>query len=117
MQYARIFTDDDGTSRFEDGEVSFASAEFAPPAPPLDVSSAVPARDLLFISLPAGWTDRAHPAPARQWMFLLSGRGEVTAGGETRQFGPGDTVLVEDTVAPGHSTTFLEDTVIAVVRC
>ena len=29
----------------------------------------------MFIRFPAGWTDLAHPAPARQWMFVLSGRG------------------------------------------
>jgi hypothetical protein len=36
----------------------------------------------MFIRLPAGWTDAAHPAPARQWRFVLSGRGEVTASGD-----------------------------------
>jgi hypothetical protein len=116
MRYTRIHCDDDGQTRFEDGEVSFASAEFAPPAPPLDVSAAVPAREMLFIRFPAGWTDAAHPAPARQWMLVLSGRGESTAGGETRPWGPGAVFLLEDTSPPGHGTTVLEDAVLAVVR-
>ena len=116
MHYIRVFTDDDGEARFEDGEVSFAAAEFAPPAPPLDVSTAVPVRELMFIRFAAGWTDPAHPAPARQWMFVLSGRGQTTAGGETRSWGPGAVFLVEDTSPPGHATTILEDAVIAVVR-
>lgn len=115
MRYLHLFNDD-GTTRFAEGEVSFTSAVFAPPAPPLDVSAPVPAQELMFIRIPAGWTDAEHPAPARQWMFVLSGRGESTAGGETRAWGPGDAVLLEDTEAPGHGTTVFEDAVFAVVR-
>ena len=116
MRYIRVYNGDDGESRFEDVEVAFASAVFAPPAPPLDVSTAVPARETLFIRFPAGWTDPAHPSPARQWMFVLSGRGETTAGGETRAWGTGDAFFLEDTEPPGHATTILEDAVLAVVR-
>jgi hypothetical protein len=117
MRYVRVYNDDDGQPRFEDGETSFASADFVPPAPPLDVSTAVPVREMMFIRFGAGWTDPAHPAPARQWMFVLSGRGETTAGGETRSWGPGAVFLLEDTSPPGHGTTVLEDAIIAVVRC
>ena len=117
MQYTRIYNADDGRTRFEAVEVSFVRAEFVPPAPPLDVSAATPARETLFIRFSAGWTDPAHPAPARQWMFILSGRGETTAGDETRSWGPGIVFLLEDTAPPGHGTTILEDAVVAVVRC
>src|ERR1700681_1317636 len=115
MRFIRVHNDD-GQTRFEDRDTSFTSAEFAPPAPPLDVSSAVPVREMMFIRFRAGWTDPAHPAPARQWMFVLSGRGETTAGGETRSWGPGEVFLLEDTSSPGHGTTILEDAVLAVVR-
>jgi len=117
MHYTRIYNDDDGTSRFEPGEVSFTSAVFAPPAPPLDASPAMPTQEMMFIRLAAGWTDAAHPVPARQWMFVLSGRGETTAGAETKGWGPGDAFLVEDTDPPGHATTVLDEAVFAVVRC
>ena len=117
MRYTRIYNGDDGRTRFVDVEVEFAGAVFAPPAPPLDVSAAVPARETLFIRFAAGWTDPAHPSPARQWMFVLSGRGETTGGGEIRSWGPGDVFLLEDTEPPGHGTTILEDAVLAVVRC
>jgi quercetin dioxygenase-like cupin family protein len=117
MRYTRIYNGDDGTSRFEEGEVAFASAVFAPPAPPLDVSQATPTQELLFIRMPAGWSDPAHPVPARQWMFVLSGRGETAAGGDTRSWGAGDVFLVEDTEPPGHATTVVEAAVLAVVRC
>jgi len=117
MHYIRIYNSDDGTARFGDEEIAFTDAAFAPPAPPCGVSPPLPAREVLFIRLPAGWTDPAHPAPARQWMLVMSGRGESTAGDETRQWGPGDTLLVEDTGPPGHATTVFEEAVVAVVRC
>jgi quercetin dioxygenase-like cupin family protein len=116
MHYTRIYNGNDGASRFEGGEVSFASEVFAPPAPPLDVSPAAPAQAMVFIRLPSGWTDAAHPSPARQWMFALSGRGEVTASGETVQWGPGDAFLVEDTAPPGHATAVHDEAVFVVVR-
>jgi len=117
MRYTRIYNGEDGKSRFEEADISFTSEVFAPPAPPLGVSPAVPARQLMFIEFPAGWTDAAHPSPARQWMFVLSGRGEVSAGGETQQWGPGDVFFLEDTLPPGHATTIHEAAVLAVVRC
>ena len=117
MRYTRIYNGDDGASRLESAEVSFTSEVFAPPAPPLDVSPASPAQAVMFIRLPSGWIDGAHPVPARQWMFVLSGRGEVTASGNTKRWGPGDAFLVEDTSPPGHATTVHDEAVLAVVRC
>lgn len=116
MRYTRIYNDDDGASRLESAEVSFASEVFAPPAPPMGVSPASPAQAVMFIRLPTGWTDDAHPAPARQWMLILSGRGQVSASGETMHWGPGDALLAEDTAPPGHATTVHDEAVVAVVR-
>ncbi len=116
MRYIHLYNEADGTARFGDGEIPMASAAFAPPAPPLDVSALVPAREMMLIRFPPGWTDPHHPAPARQWMFVLSGRGETTASGETRSWGAGDVLLVEDTATSGHATTALEEVVMAVVR-
>src|SRR6478736_7696250 len=115
MRYVRVHNGDDGRSRFEDREVSFSSAAFAPPAPPLEVSAAVPVREVMFIRFAAGWSDPAHPSPARQWMFVLAGRGRTTVGDETREWGPGQVFLLEDTAPPGHGTTILEDALLAVV--
>jgi quercetin dioxygenase-like cupin family protein len=116
MRFTRIYSAEDGTARFGDGDTTFASSEFAPPAPPLDVSPAVPVQEMMFLRFPAGWTDPAHPAPARQWMFVLSGRGETTAGGETRSWASGDVFFLEDTAGLGHGTTAVEESVMAVVR-
>jgi len=77
----------------------------APPAPPLYVSATNPASAHLFYSFEPGWTGELHPAPARQFLALLSGAVEVeTTDGAVRRFGPGDLVLLEDTAGWGHRT-------------
>ncbi len=89
---------------------------FAPAAPPLGVSPSVPDQEMCFIEFPAGWTGPAHPSPARQWMFVMTGHGETTASGETRPWGRGDALRLEDTYPPGHMTSVFEHVVFAVVR-
>jgi hypothetical protein len=90
--YVRLFTDGDGTLRFEDLALSVVPTNFAPRAPPLDVSSPWPATAVMVVRAAAGLTDPAHPAPARQLMVIISGSLEVTAGDETRQFAAGDLI-------------------------
>lgn len=116
MKYVRLYTDGSGESRVEGSEFAFASREFAPPAPPLDLSEPVETSALMMLRAPAGWTDPAHPSPARQFLIVLAGSWEVSAGGETRVFSAGDVVLTEDTTGPGHPSTVVEDTVLAVLR-
>jgi hypothetical protein len=100
MNYIHVHDGEDGRTHLEDCEVSFASATFAPPAPALDVSSPDTVQELMFIRFPAGWGDPAHPAPARQWMFVLSGEGQSTVDGEVRAWGPGDVFFLEDISGP-----------------
>jgi len=99
----RIYADDAGESHFGVTEVSFNLVDYAPPAPPISVSEAQATEGVVFISSPAGWHGDWHPAPRRQLMFCLSGELEVTVSdGETRGFGPGCAILVEDTLGKGH---------------
>jgi quercetin dioxygenase-like cupin family protein len=116
VRYVRVFVDDDATTRFEDCEIEFAPAVFAPPAPPLGVAEAQAAREVLFVHFEAGWSDDAHPAPQRQWMFIMTGRGQTTASGEVRAWQAGDVFFLEDTTSPGHGTTVFEDATMGVVR-
>jgi hypothetical protein len=97
--------------------MSSTSQVLAPPFPPLYVAPAVPVHEMLLIRFPVGWEDSEHPAPARQWMFVLSDSGETRASGEVRRWGPGDVFLLEDTAPPGHGTTIFEEAVLAVGRC
>jgi hypothetical protein len=116
VNYVRLYTDQNGHGRFDDLDLAFAARDFAPPAPPLDVSDPIDASAVMMLRAPAGWTDPAHPSPARQLLIVLAGSWEVSAGGETRTFSVGDVVLTEDTSGPGHASTVLEDTALAVVR-
>ena len=116
MRYLRLFNDADGSTRFEDVELQFMDQAFAPPAPPLGVSHPVEASSFLMLHMPQGWEDPAHPAPARQFMVLLSGEVELTAGHEVRHLTAGAVVLAEDTRPPGHGTRVTQEAHVAVTR-
>jgi hypothetical protein len=116
MRYTRLYTDEHGVSRFEDLDMDFAMADFAPPAPPVAVSTPMAASAVLVLRGEQGWTDPEHPAPARQLMVLAKGAIEVAAGGEVRRFEAGAIVLVEDTDGPGHASTLLDDGYVVAVR-
>ncbi|MEA2026166.1 MAG: hypothetical protein U9O18_05705 [Chloroflexota bacterium] len=110
MRYARVHCDADGISHFEDLDIELVPAEYAPPAPPLEVSEPIPVTNVVLASFRAGWFGDWHPTPRRQLYFNLTGRLEVgVSDGEVRILEPGDVVLVEDVVAPGHTTRVVGD--------
>nr|VFJ95812.1 MAG: hypothetical protein BECKH772A_GA0070896_100929 [Candidatus Kentron sp. H]VFK00221.1 MAG: hypothetical protein BECKH772B_GA0070898_101829 [Candidatus Kentron sp. H]VFK04452.1 MAG: hypothetical protein BECKH772C_GA0070978_101829 [Candidatus Kentron sp. H] len=103
ISYTRIHADSDGTSHFEDIDVTMASMSYAPPAPPMAVSDPIEADRFVFVGAATGWVGDWHPSPKRQFVFFLGGVFQVRVGdGETRRFGPGDVLLLEDTVGQGH---------------
>ncbi len=55
MRYVRLYCDVKGESRFEDSEFTFQRGDFAPPAPPLDVSEVFDASAFMLIRLPAAY--------------------------------------------------------------
>jgi quercetin dioxygenase-like cupin family protein len=60
---------------------------------------------------PAGWSSDWHPSSARNLFFVLSGEWQVTASdGESRRFGVGSVLLVEDTTGKGHSSRVVSET-------
>lgn len=119
MTYTRLYAGDDGSSLFEDVDVRFTLTDFAPPAPPLEVSDMQPASGIAFVTFPVGWSGDWHPAPRRQFQFFLAGTvGAESGDGESRHFGPGDAVLVEDITGPGHRSWVVgeAEVVMVVVR-
>jgi hypothetical protein len=119
VRYTRLYVDGTGCSHFDEVEIAFAASDFAPPAPPLDVSATIDAAGAQFVRFPAGWVGDWHPAPRRQLMVFLGGVIEAQTGdGEVRQFGAGSAVLVEDTTGRGHRSRVVGDepVVAAVVR-
>lgn len=118
-KYVRLFADEQGESHFEDNSFLFQSVNFAPPAPPLDISVLGPAEQCFILRANSGWKGDWHPAPFRQLHFYLSGEVEAeTSDGEVRRIGPGTVVLVEDTSGRGHRSRVVgtTDVIIAVVR-
>jgi hypothetical protein len=116
--YVRIFTDDQGDSRFEDCSMPMAPAHFAPPAAPLNVAAIAEARAVAFVGGEPAWQgDIPHPSPRRQLMCILSGGFETTASdGEKRTFLPGNLLLLEDTQGKGHTTRLLEPTIVLAIE-
>lgn len=103
LTYARVSTDADGESHYSDEQLTFQLVDYAPPAPAISVTEALAAENVSFISSPSGWYGDFHPAPRRQFVFVLSGELEVeVSDGEKRKFGTGSFVLVEDTWGKGH---------------
>jgi len=104
LECVRLFADADGESHFGTTSLSLEGADFAPPAPPLEVSEIIEGRHG-FLRASSGWFGDWHPTPARQFMCLLSGALEVAVSdGEVRRFSPGEIILLEDTHGRGHST-------------
>ena len=119
MYYTKIFVDKEGETHFMDIEIGLELVEYAPPAPPLLISQFNPAKRYAFSVFPSGWFGDWHPTPRKQVYFILSGKLEGrVSDGETRQFGPGSIVLVEDTTGKGHVTKVLgsEDVLSAVIH-
>jgi len=103
LKYVSIYTDADSQSHFGEAELTFQLKDYAPPAPPISVSELFNTEGVSFISSPSGWFGDWHPAPRRQFIFILSGELEVeVSDGEIRKFAPGDIILVKDTKGQGH---------------
>ncbi len=105
VTYHRVRTDAEGGSLADIVAVGQWLARAAPPAAPFFVSDDGPASVHRFYTFPPGWNGDWHPAPARQFLALLSGAVEVeTTDGSVLRLGPGDLVLLEDTAGRGHAT-------------
>jgi hypothetical protein len=119
VKYGILYTDQNGDSHFKEGEVGFELVNFAPPAPPVGLTSYIPASQLVFFKIPSGWYGDWHPAPKRQFFCCLSGEFELTASdGETRIYRSGEVFLLEDISGKGHKSrvTGSEDFVAAIVQ-
>ena len=108
IEYLRIYADSDGCSHFEIDNIGLESKDYAPPAPPLNTSTAEPAERSVFLELPVGWYGDWHPTPVRQWLILMSGECEFEVGdGERLVRKAGDVVVLDDTRGKGHQTKVL----------
>jgi hypothetical protein len=117
VRYTRVYADEAGESHYEEVGPELTTRDYAPPAPPFDLSAAVPAAGAAFARFPAGWVGDWHPTPRRQFFVFLSGAfaGE-TSDGDRRDHAPGSVVLLEDTTGKGHRAWVAgDDAVVAMV--
>ncbi len=100
MNIARIWADQAGESHYQDVDIPFTSSNaLGKMADPLPVTS------MILRENEPGYDYDWHVAPRRQYIVMLEGYVEIQASdGETRTFGPGEIVLVEDTNGKGHKS-------------
>jgi hypothetical protein len=110
MKYTRVYTDENGETHFEDVESELLPTDFAPPAPPFNISAFTDAKRFCFGNAPIGWYGDWHPTPKRQVFVYISGKIEAkVSDGEVRVFGPGSITLLEDTTGKGHTSRVVGD--------
>ena len=106
MRYVRLSVDGGGETHFANDELALEEADYRPPAPLLFVSHARESSAIQFVRIPDGWVGEAIVVPSKQFLICVSGELEITVSdGESRTFGVGDVVLMEDTHgSKGHTT-------------
>lgn len=105
MEYRKLYATADGESHWQDVKVALSEKSFAPPAKAIEISEPVPAAQVLFLRLAAGWNEPPHPTPVAQRLICLRGQIRVTASdGDYRDIGVGDVWDMEDTHGKGHHT-------------
>ena len=101
--YVRLHADPNGDSHLERQEIALSVAEFAPPAPPMEVSPVAPVTGWRLLHLGSHWIGEWHPTPRRIWIFSLRGEMDFTASdGQVHRVRPGTAMLLEDTSGIGH---------------
>jgi quercetin dioxygenase-like cupin family protein len=94
----RMYVNDQGKSTWE--EIDLAKMP--------DWTKGLDVTKVRFGSRAPGELQDWHPAPQRQFIFIISGQLEIGfEDGSKKVFGPGDARLVEDTTGKGHTTIAL----------
>ncbi len=103
----RLYTGADGQSHAEDTAVAWRQAKLLAE---LNESESVKVVAAQFLRWPRGFVWEGHPASKRQYVIIVSGRGEVdVVGGKKVQLAPGRVLLAEDVTGKGHTTRVGKD--------
>ncbi len=84
VRFVRLHVDDKGVSHMNPQAIPIEPSGFAPPAPPMGVSSMEPAEGWRFLQLPVGWAGDWHPSPVRMSISSLPGRWSSSRATEPR---------------------------------
>jgi len=111
LHYWHLYSDDKGVSHFKDETLPFKVLGQPGMANPPAAASLEGAKGATFLLLHAGQTEDWHRAPAKQFLIVVHGASQVTAGdGTVKEFHLGDIVLMDDTTGKGHITKNLGST-------
>jgi len=98
ISVTRIFTGADGQTHAEEIDV-----KLAPGGSSSELSEMIKVTGLQFRRQAPNYFVDWHPAPQRQYVITLSGRGEIElVGGKKIALGPGHILLAEDVTGKGH---------------
>jgi len=90
MKDVRCYADPAGETHFSDVEIDLTPVDCAPPGAARTSFTLNTDKGLVFLSLPTGWFGGWHPAPRRQFCFVLRSSIELeVSDGEVRRFVPG----------------------------
>ena len=100
----RVYTDNNGDSRFEDIYIPLKDAGDIG-----KLSSHIPVTSIIFREMEASYDYDFHNTPQKQYLILIDAGVEIeTSLGEKRQFQTGAVLLLEDTEGKGHRTRNLK---------
>ncbi|MFQ3546885.1 MAG: hypothetical protein SNJ56_00975 [Termitinemataceae bacterium] len=100
MNISRIWADAAGESHYQDIKVPYSTVNALG-----KLSDPIPVTSMILRENEPGYDYDWHTAPRRQYIVMLAGFVSIqVSDGETRTFGPGDIVLVEDTTGKGHKS-------------
>lgn len=104
MKALRLYTGDDGESRFEEIAMEFTPDRNMETTPMQDAKAVAVRRAAPGVVL--DW----HPAPRRQYLFTLSGAWDIECGGgDVQRFQAGDIMLADDLTGRGHMSRVVGD--------
>ena len=110
MHYTRVYADERGESCFEVVEWATETRQAAESDLVARISAAFDVRGAYLREPLTEASPVPHNAPSPLFIVMLRGRCSIEVStGETREFGPGEIVLVEDTTGKGHTTRRVGD--------
>lgn len=100
IHITRIWADESGESHYQDIEMVLT------PSGPLGrMSTPLPVASMILRENEPGYDYDWHVAPRRQYIVMLAGSVEIqVSDGESRTFGPGDIIQMEDVTGKGHKS-------------
>jgi hypothetical protein len=106
-----VHSDATGESHYEDTDAEMVPQNFALPAQPFPIFSAMtPSTGVVFGRFSVRWKCDWHPARSRQYFLVLTGECESqTSDGERRSYSPGSVGLLEDTTGKGYRARVVGD--------